>query len=73
MAFAMREYLPKNDINLQLVVALAEQISETTGLDFIQEIVPDLFPGDAELVYEYLEEDRWEKSDRTLFYLLLKV
>lgn len=73
IAFAMREYLPQNDITLQLVTAIAEQISETTGLDFIQEIVPDLFPGDAELVFEYLEEDRWEKSDRTLFYLLLKV
>lgn len=73
IAFAMREYLPQNDITLQLVTAIAEQINETTGLDFIQEIVPDLFPGDAESVFEYLEEDRWEKSDRTLFYFLLKV
>ena len=73
IAFAMREYLPQNDITLQLVTAIAEQINETTGLDFIQEIVPDLFPGDAESVFEYLEEDRWEKSDRTLFYLLLKI
>lgn len=73
IAFAMREYLPQNDITLQLVTAIAEQINETTGLDFIQEIVPDLFPGDAESVFEYLEEDRWEKSDRTLFYSLLKI
>ena len=73
IAFAMREYLPQNGITLQLVTAIAEQINETTGLDFIQEIVPDLFPGDAESVFEYLEEDRWEKSDRTLFYLLLKI
>ena len=62
IALAMREYLPQNDITLQLVTAIAEQINETTGLDFIQEIVPNLFPGNAESLFEYLEEDRWEKS-----------
>ena len=65
--------LPREQIDAETLSALAEQLDETAGLDFIQTVTPDLIPGDLESLFAFLEQSRWEKTDRTLFYLLLKI